>query len=1016
MKKNIILAVFIVAVGFIGGVSIVNAQATTVVKYNVAYDNALNSKSPDFVRSSSNYISIGHGATYGPETMRYIGKLNLSAVDKTRSIQKAVIKIDRVSSSFDNDSIGYGIFYSLHRVDSSWDNSTVTFNNSPSIGTSIISQGVKGNYGVFEFDVTELVKGWVNGTIANYGFLIKKGGDINMTDNVYGVFASSNYPSNGAETRPYLEITYNKPAPPLSIKVLSPNGGETLTVGGYNTITWDSSKNIDKVSIGWSLGAGSLNWIATNIPNRGSYLWTVGVGNFAGGSRDIKIYIIGYETGVDSISDYSDNFLTVEKPRTPVKIISPNGGDVWEVGKTYQIKWDASGYSPTSKVSIGLRDSRYSPNLSSGENTIARNIPNTGSYNFAVPTSMGTLSEGALGGDSVYTIVVYVDGGGAVSKFDESDAPFSIVKESTSVSTITSIGVKDSYTLGNDMYISWTPALPGVSTISLVPLDGHVTSYGVYGMKVFGNPVNTTGNYTYKLPEFTSIMKPGEYYLKLTPVDGSPDIISGVFTIQNKTVTIPNSNSILGSNPTVHTFTAGMAFTVTAPNTKRINDLKTQARSLITTTSNLQAQLSKCTTKLKDESNDVIATAKQVLSKTSPTEEELIVQINAIIANIKELQLSVGEWCDKDPIIYYFSPTLSPAGSKFIIYGKNLSNIVRVTLSSAWNTDTEFYLPGRKAGSYKIDFSPVSDTKIQAFLPKDLFRGDYHVSVADKAHSTQAKDKITVTNSTSPTISYLIPTTVTPGGTVIVHGSKFNKNSRIVLDGGYRTIIPYLKTNTSLSFIVPSDIKTGSHFIRIGFGGMSLGNRASFTVVSPNLTPKSAPIQVPTLPQHPTITPSVFIPTPHKIFTRNMWKGLRGNDVKKLQKLFNSTDEFKLTDTGLGSPERETTYYGFLLRSAVQNFQCKYGIVCSGSQDGNGYGVVGPKTRAKIQDVFGSGDTSVESNETGATSTPKTQKPATRTVSSKLQQQIQQMMKQLELMQKQLKAMQSAMVVGAFDR
>ncbi|MBU6431609.1 peptidoglycan-binding protein, partial [Patescibacteria group bacterium] len=42
-------------------------------------------------------------------------------------------------------------------------------------------------------------------------------------------------------------------------------------------------------------------------------------------------------------------------------------------------------------------------------------------------------------------------------------------------------------------------------------------------------------------------------------------------------------------------------------------------------------------------------------------------------------------------------------------------------------------------------------------------------------------------------------------------------------------------------------------------------------------------------------------------------------------------------------------YFGPLTEKAVEKFQDKYGIVKSGEE---GYGIVGPKTRAKMSEVF----------------------------------------------------------------
>jgi len=95
------------------------------------------------------------------------------------------------------------------------------------------------------------------------------------------------------------------------LRIISPNGGEVYTEDDYTTITWDASDNIDKVSIGYSTGPGSLNWIAFTAPNTGSYTWKVDVGNTT--KTSFVISMTGYETGKGSLSDKSDGWFTVNQ-------------------------------------------------------------------------------------------------------------------------------------------------------------------------------------------------------------------------------------------------------------------------------------------------------------------------------------------------------------------------------------------------------------------------------------------------------------------------------------------------------------------------------------------------------------------------------------------------------------------------------------------------------------------------------------------------------------------------------
>jgi predicted outer membrane repeat protein len=110
--------------------------------------------------------------------------------------------------------------------------------------------------------------------------------------------------------------------PPTSmfVQVIQPNGGEVLNVGSVYRITWNSTSDIDKVTIGYKSCDSCLDWIANNIPNAGYYDWNVFVGNTI--NTQFKIYIIGYDTGVGSISDTSDNNFTVLQP-TPTPTYTP---------------------------------------------------------------------------------------------------------------------------------------------------------------------------------------------------------------------------------------------------------------------------------------------------------------------------------------------------------------------------------------------------------------------------------------------------------------------------------------------------------------------------------------------------------------------------------------------------------------------------------------------------------------------------------------------------------------------
>jgi Right handed beta helix region/Ser-Thr-rich glycosyl-phosphatidyl-inositol-anchored membrane family/Fibronectin type III domain len=129
--------------------------------------------------------------------------------------------------------------------------------------------------------------------------------------------APTNTPTNTSAPTPTPTIN------PLWLTVTSPNGGEVMTAGDVYPITWNSSPNIDTVSIMYKSCPSCGDWIAFSIPNTGSYNWTVDVGNTT--NTQFTIEIIGYDTGVGSITDDSAAPFTVLPASTPT--FTPTASD-----------------------------------------------------------------------------------------------------------------------------------------------------------------------------------------------------------------------------------------------------------------------------------------------------------------------------------------------------------------------------------------------------------------------------------------------------------------------------------------------------------------------------------------------------------------------------------------------------------------------------------------------------------------------------------------------------------------
>lgn len=131
-------------------------------------------------------------------------------------------------------------------------------------------------------------------------------------------------------------------------------------------------------------------------------------------------------------------------------------------------------------------------------------------------------------------------------------------------------------------------------------------------------------------------------------------------------------------------------------------------------------------------------------------------------------------------------------------------------------------------------------------------------------------------------------------------------------------------------------------------------------------------------------------------FSRDLNPGARSDDVRRLQQILASDKTLYPDGTVSG-------FFGALTRAAVLKFQLKYGVVKSASELGAGR--VGPKTRAKLNEVFAAAAPQAPAA-VSAPATPKTTAPAAVSKSqvSAIQEQIKAI--QAKLIQAQIKAIQ----------
>jgi hypothetical protein len=133
--------------------------------------------------------------------------------------------------------------------------------------------------------------------------------------------------------------------PAQRLTILSPNGGDTLVNGTPMLISWSYAKLNGNETLLIALeGSADFGPIAYSKVSAGSIEWLAGQkmdGSFAKPAGDYRIII----ELIDGISAYdlSDQPFTLAAPAAIVALMTPNGGEILEKGKDYDIRWSCAG-------------------------------------------------------------------------------------------------------------------------------------------------------------------------------------------------------------------------------------------------------------------------------------------------------------------------------------------------------------------------------------------------------------------------------------------------------------------------------------------------------------------------------------------------------------------------------------------------------------------------------------------------------------------------------------------------
>jgi hypothetical protein len=168
----------------------------------------------------------------------------------------------------------------------------------------------------------------------------------------------------GGETEDYtVNVTWSKPK---ALEMISPDGGEQLNVNDTYIITWETNEDIPNVTLKFQADDGVWLTIAENIPNEGSFEWTV---------PDISTWVARIEVSnpAGDETNTSDGVFSIH----PLAVLAPTAGEQLELGTVYTIQWTVSATIDTVTIHYQIPGG--------GWELVAEKIPNTGNFDWTVP-------------------------------------------------------------------------------------------------------------------------------------------------------------------------------------------------------------------------------------------------------------------------------------------------------------------------------------------------------------------------------------------------------------------------------------------------------------------------------------------------------------------------------------------------------------------------------------------------------------------------------------------------------
>jgi bacillolysin len=161
---------------------------------------------PDVNNGTANVMIAGYDEYFSPNALilRSLVKFDISSIPSGASVSSALLRVYYVGYW---DYADYSRTITSYRPASDWTETGVTWNNAPAPAESYGYVNIVSNnsWGYVYIDVTALVQGWVNGSIPNYGVMLR-GPEVSGSDASWREFYTR---EGGSSYTPQLVITYS---------------------------------------------------------------------------------------------------------------------------------------------------------------------------------------------------------------------------------------------------------------------------------------------------------------------------------------------------------------------------------------------------------------------------------------------------------------------------------------------------------------------------------------------------------------------------------------------------------------------------------------------------------------------------------------------------------------------------------------------------------------------------------------------------------------------------------------